>query len=254
MKIVRTKMTDKVKPQKQNNKKARSEFVQTRKALTYTLQFQSDAMLRYMGRNGGMAAGAFQRIAGLIQFTANNTEVRERLDTWFEGVMKTATERAIGLNHQQEKYSDGLIINIEKPKVPDNYNQVIEITHPVFWQFIGLVEMLDSVMAEIEFLWLAGHLEDVHLENANGRAVNTVRELVNRIYYVTTASRNREGGLYSAKAFKELMSALNKGELAPDHVAEDEDDKAKEVAEAKPKEKQQSPAKEKQLKAQTPSA
>ncbi|MDF4421723.1 hypothetical protein [Vibrio parahaemolyticus] len=202
--------------QQTGERKQRAEFVQTRKSLPYTLKVQSDAMLRYMNRNGGAAAGAFQRVAGLIQFTANEAEVRERLDSWFEGVMSVASERANALSAQQEKYAEGMVVNVSRPKVPENYQYTVEITHPIFWQFIGLVEMIDGVMAEIEFLWLAGQLEDVHLQNASGQAVNTIKDMVNRIYYVTNASRNRKGGLYSPQAYKELMQALTKGEPAPE--------------------------------------
>ncbi|MDH1472665.1 hypothetical protein [Shewanella sp. GD03713] len=197
-------------------RKQRNEFVQTRKSLPYTLKVQSDTMLRYMTRNGGAAAGAFQRVAGLIQFTANDAEVRERLDLWFEGVMGVASERASALSSQQEKYTEGMVVNVTRPKVPDNYQYTVEITHPIFWQFIGLVEMIDNVMAEIEFLWLAGQLEDVHLQNASGQAVNTIKDMVNRIYYVTNASRTRKGGLYSPQAYKELMQALTKGDPVPE--------------------------------------
>ena len=190
----------------------RNEFVQKRKSLPYSLQVQSNALLNYMERNGGAAAGAFQRIAGLIQLTANNPVVRERLDTWFESVIEVATERANALSVQQERYSEDLVTGLTRPKVPDNYQYTVEITHPVFWKFIGLVEMVDNVMAEMEFLWLSGQLDDVNLENASGQAVNTIRSMVNRIYYVTNASRTRKGGLYSASSYNDLMSSLNKGE------------------------------------------
>ncbi|NMU53811.1 hypothetical protein HKB25_07315 [Vibrio parahaemolyticus] len=104
-----------------------------------------------------------------------------------------------------------------RPKVPENYKYVVEITHPIFWKLIGLVEMIDNVMGEIEFLWLSGQLEDVHLQNAQGQAINTIRTMVNRIYYVTNASRNRKGGLYNPDAYNELMQALIKNEEAPEH-------------------------------------
>lgn len=212
----KVQMTDQVEVTKENAQQARrsrNEFVQTRKALPYVVKIQSDAMLRYLSRNGGAAAGAFQRVAGLIQLTANDNEVRSRLDSWFESVMNVATERANALSHQQEKYSESMVVKMSRPVIPENYKYEIEITHPIFWQFIGLVEMVDSVLAEVEFLWLAGQLEDVHLENAAGQAVNTIKDMVNRIYYVTNASRNRKGGLYSPQAYKELMKALAKGEV-----------------------------------------
>ncbi|EGQ7973665.1 hypothetical protein I7Z51_002590 [Vibrio parahaemolyticus] len=205
------------RPQQQR----RNEFVQTRKSVPYTLQVQSNAMLDYMSRNGGAAAGAFQRVAGLIQFTANDAVVRERLDTWFESVIENASERANALSVQQEKYSEGVVMNVPRPKVPDNYKYVVEITHPIFWKLIGLVEMIDVVMGEIEFLWLSGQLEDVHLQNAQGQAINTIRTMVNRIYYVTNASRNRKGGLYNPEAYNELMQALIKNEEAPEQQESD---------------------------------
>lgn len=225
-------------PAQRRNTQRRTEFVQTRKSVPYTLQVQSNAMLDYMTKNGGAAAGAFQRVAGLIQFTANEPEVRERLDTWFEGVVGNATERATALATQQEKYSEGMVNNVPRPKVPDNYKYTVEITHPIFWKFIGLVEMIDQVMDEIEYLWLSGQLEDVHLQNATGQAVNTIRDMVNRIYYVTNASRNRKGGLYSPKAYSELMRALTKNESVPEQTEQQADqsevaaeDKAEAVAE-----------------------
>lgn len=192
----------------QNNR--RPAFVQNRKSVPYTISVQSNAMLEYMSRHGGAAAGAFQRIAGLIQLTSNNAIVRERLDKWLEEVIKVAQERTEALKAQQEKYSEGMVVNVPRPKIPDNYKTTVEITHPVFWKLVGLVEMIDSVMAEIEYLWLAGQLEDVHLGNANGQATNTIKTLVNRMYYVTNASRNRKGGLYSPEAYAELMRALQK--------------------------------------------
>ena len=190
----------------------RTDFVQTRKSLPYTLRVQSNALLGYMTRHGGAAAGAFQRVAGLIQLTANDDVVRKRLDQWFEGITEIAVERATALSAQQEKFSEDIVVGVARPKIPENYKYTVEITHPVFWKFIGLVEMIDGVMAEMEFLWLAGQLEDVHLKNATGQAVNTIRTLVNRIYYVTNASRNRKGGLYSPESYKELMKALSKNE------------------------------------------
>ncbi|HBC3592785.1 hypothetical protein R7D97_17125 [Vibrio sp. Vb5031] len=205
------------RPSARRPQQRRNEFVQTRKSVPYTLQVQSNAMLDYMSRNGGAAAGAFQRVAGLIQFTANDTVVRERLDTWFESVIANASERANALSVQQEKYSEGIVTNVPRPKVPENYKYVVEITHPIFWKLIGLVEMIDNVMGEIEFLWLSGQLEDVHLQNAQGQAINTIRTMVNRIYYVTNASRNRKGGLYNPDAYNELMQALIKNEEAPEH-------------------------------------
>lgn len=211
-------MTDTAKDQNQQrrNTQRRAEFVQTRKSVPYTLQVQSNAMLDYMTKNGGAAAGAFQRVAGLIQFTANDPEVRERLDTWFESVVNNAANRAAALEAQQAKYSEGVVNNVPRPKVPDNYKYTVEITHPIFWKFIGLVEMVDQVMDEIEYLWLSGQLEDVHLQNATGQAVNTIRDMVNRIYYATNASRTRKGGLYSPKDYGELMRALTKNEAAPE--------------------------------------
>lgn len=205
--------------QGQNNRgqsNRRPAFVQNRKSVPYTISVESNAMLEYMNRHGGAAAGAFQRIAGLIQLTSNNAEVRERLDVWLDEVIKAAQVRTAALKTQQEKYSEGMVVNVPRPKIPDNYKYTVEITHPVFWKLIGLVEMLDSVMSEIEYLWLAGHLEDVHLGNANGQAVNTIKTLVNRMYYVTNASRNRKGGLYSPDAYKELMRALLKDEEPED--------------------------------------
>lgn len=217
-------MSDKNEAKKENTKvvgktkkrERRPEFVQTRKSVPYTIQTQSNTMLDYMTRNGGAAAGAFQRVAGLIQLTTNDALVRPRLDKWFENVVSNAVVRADSLTEQQEKYSEGLVFNVPKPKVPENYKYTFEITHPIFWQLIGLIEKIDNVMAEIEFYWLSGQLEDVHLENAAGQAVNTIKTMVNRIYYVTNASRGRKGGLYSKEAYEELMVALVKNEESPE--------------------------------------
>lgn len=199
----------------------RNEFIQTRKSVPYSLQVQSNAMLDYMHRHGGAAAGAFQRVAGLIQFTSGDQIIRERVDTWLDGVISQANERAEALEVQQQKYSEGVVCNVPRPIVPSNYKHTIEITHPVFWKLIALVESLDSVMGEIEYLWLSGQLEEIHLENARGNAVNTIRRLVNRIYHVTNASRNRKGGLYSQNEFEALMKALASNEDSDDETDTD---------------------------------
>ena len=189
-------------------------FEQTRKALPYDMLAKSNAVLDYLKRNGGRAVGAFQRIAALSQLVQNNSNIRNRLTEWLNCRLAISQEDVVAFESLVTALKTDVIIDPLRIVIPETFTYQIDVTHPVFWRFIGLIEAVDRNIAEIENMWIAGLIDDESMMKSVNSALDIIGDLVKDVYQITAASRTHRNGLYSVNDFKLIMAALSSKSIA----------------------------------------
>ncbi|AWK84659.1 hypothetical protein [Photobacterium damselae] len=184
-------------------------FEQTRKAMPYALNAKSTTVLDYLNRNGGRATGAFQRIAALSQLTQLHSETRTRLKEWFDCRLALSQGEITKYEAMVVSCKEDVVIEPLGIVVPESFTYTIEVTHPIFWRCIGIIEAVDRNVAEFENMWIAGLIDDDVMMESRRNGLTIITDLVTSIYQITNASRDRKGGLYSPVDFKEIMAALS---------------------------------------------
>lgn len=184
-------------------------FEQTRKALPYDILAQSNTVLDYLNRNGGRAVGAFQRIAALNQLTQRNNDIRSRLTEWLNCQLSLSQEEVVAFEAKANSFKADVVIEPLSVVVPETFTYRIDVTHPIFWRFIGIFEAVDRNIAEFENMWIAGLIDDDSMVQSQSDGLRIITDLVASIYQITNASRKRAGGLYDTNDYKAIMTALS---------------------------------------------
>lgn len=196
---------------KGNSEPVRKPFIfeQTRKALPYDILAKSNTVLDYLNRNGGRAVGAFQRIAALNQLTQRNNDIRTRLTEWLNCRLTLSQEEVAAFEAKAISFKADVVIEPISVVVPETFTYRIDVTHPIFWRFIGIFEAVDRNIAEFENMWIAGLIDDESMIQSRNDSLTIITDLVASIYQITNASRDREGGLYDTNDYKAIMTALS---------------------------------------------
>ena len=205
-------------PTSSNAKKVRNTnnapFIQTRRYKEYELKTQSDSMKEFLKKSGGRCAGGFQRLGDLKKLIMDNETLSGRLEVWIEDRIETMERSLIQLSNQYNKLKEDTSDESGQSIVPDSYKFTMQITHPIFYSFIGMLEELDKKIAAVEDLWLSGYVEDNRMDNAKRQTFAAADGLMNKIYTLTDMSRTRQGGIYNHEDFKKMLSKSKREQIS----------------------------------------
>lgn len=204
-------MAEQKPAQPNTRKRTRNRVVMPRKAIQTVINLKSATIAERVVSTMERFKVSTSRVAGLYVLTTSNTEIRDRLESWFSGEIAEVERRCELLNKMRElevQELGGKAANYDI-LTPELYSVNIEVEHPVFWRVINAIKSIDTATSSIENMWLAGEVDDKTNQHARGVAFRAYTHFLGRLRYVATKSANRAGGIYDLAEYEEIMATIN---------------------------------------------
>lgn len=212
---------------------ARSRLAGKTKTIEATIKYQSDFMHSYLTRHEMSTLNIFERLGAIFRMARSDKDAYEKVRGWhYETNIAIAEMQIETLQEQREKISANTVVATENTiNVPDSYNIVFELSHPVGNTITQLIKSLDGELAEIEKVFMNGLMDDLEYEQASRQAIAVMSGVVDRIYKVTSPGK-RENGPFSPSLYMKFLKD-------PSFDLHERTDIPKELREAFPQKKNQ---------------
>lgn len=174
------------------------------KTIELTLNFKSDMMNQYLMGNTRQILMAFERLAQIFRLTSDTPSAYQVVKEWQASNIEICEKQLEALAAQREIIEKKLEVEAEEPKTPESYKVKFEFSHPVGRQIYDLMKSVDEELDAIEYIFLAGAIDDIEYRAAKMQAMSILRGCIDRIYKATSPGK-REGGQFDTKYFAQLL-------------------------------------------------